>query len=581
MGSTIYIWIEDSFKFPLRALLRGDIRDCKYKDDYNNQSFSSALKEIVNPYLINRFKKYSSSNNFVPLDPIWVYINSKGEASKCSFSYASPFNDNDLAIVQDRYSKKMGLINSAIYYVVKPDYHSIELIEGNYKLIKNDTIQSIIKNNYQGEYFQEVSSFEPLKGENAYFSYFGGKGFWTKGTGANFLDGTSKILPFSSGLAAVKNNGKWGFVDEQGEIVIPCEYSKVISFKEQLAAVKQKNIWKTIKINGEELDTLPWKDIKDWNNLIWASDGKGWRMLDNNFRVLEHIPSFKSFTKDRMTGNLIVFRGITSILINQNNEIVYQGKLSKINSVDNENYIVKKNFKSYLYNKSAGYKKLKRNISPIQVYKNRMWIKKNGLYYFADTSGELLSKVGYERYFNYSNGVAAGRIGKEWKIFNTNGDILFITEEKPLHTGSANFILFKSINNGYYTFYDKSGLRLNLTSFYDYKVLQNGNIWVSNFEKWGLLDSTLEWIKYPQFDRIVSINDALTAGVHHQIQGLCNLKGEELIPAYYPFIKKESNGYYRAEAGNEVHWYKPNGVCFYGKIEKNGKSTAENLSKEN
>lgn len=579
--SNRYSWVDESEQYPIRALLVGKIKEENSEVINSDQIVSKAIKVVQNPFVINRFRKYANENKkLIPINPVWTYFTGNKNPDKY-FSLADKFTEQGTAIVKDSVTKKLGLINRNLSYTIAPAFDTIKnsFSEDYYTLVKNDTMYSVINDNEESEYFADVIDFRKSNGANAYFTYLEGNGFWTKNNGVKYLNKVTNILPFSDGLAAIKKNFKWGFVNTNGEIIVPCAYSKVIGFKNHKAAVKLKNIWKLIDLNGEIIDTLPFKDIKDWNNLIWANNGKEWRMLNFDFEIIEHLPPFISFSKDRKTGNLILYVGISGFLINQNNEIVYQGKLSKIKSIGNENYIVKKKFKSYLYSKSAGYKKLKRNLSPIQVNENRMWIKKNGLYYFADTTGKLVSKVGYERYLSYSNGIAAGKVKKEWKIFDSNGDVLFSTLNRPLYFGNANFILFRDIN-GFYAFYDKSGLRLNMPSFNNYKVLKNGNIWVNNLGKWGLLDAALEWIKYPQFDRVISINDELTAGVYHQNQGLCSLNGKKLIPVNYPFIKKENNGYYRAEAGNEVHWYKPNGVCIYGKTEKIGKSTAENLPKK-
>ena len=43
----------------------------------------------------------------------------------------------------------------------------------------------------------------------------------------------SEAYVFVKGMAQVKNNeGKWGFVNEAGEEVIPCQYEDVGSFTE-------------------------------------------------------------------------------------------------------------------------------------------------------------------------------------------------------------------------------------------------------------------------------------------------------------------------------------------------------------
>jgi hypothetical protein len=44
--------------------------------------------------------------------------------------------------------------------------------------------------------------------------------------------------PFSEGLAAVQQGGKWGFVDHQGRLVIPARYDRVKRFSEGLAIVE-------------------------------------------------------------------------------------------------------------------------------------------------------------------------------------------------------------------------------------------------------------------------------------------------------------------------------------------------------
>ena len=49
------------------------------------------------------------------------------------------------------------------------------------------------------------------------------------------------IKSSSEGLVAVKNKGKWGFVNHDGKEVIPCKYDEVESFSEDFAVVRIKN----------------------------------------------------------------------------------------------------------------------------------------------------------------------------------------------------------------------------------------------------------------------------------------------------------------------------------------------------
>ena len=55
---------------------------------------------------------------------------------------------------------------------------------------------------------------------------------------------------FSEGLAGVKINGKWGFIDKSGTLVIPAKYKSAEKFSEGLAMMKVKNKYGFIDKNG-------------------------------------------------------------------------------------------------------------------------------------------------------------------------------------------------------------------------------------------------------------------------------------------------------------------------------------------
>lgn len=57
--------------------------------------------------------------------------------------------------------------------------------------------------------------------------------------------------PFSDGWAAVKQGGKWGFIDTAGNIMIDCKFDDALSFGQHLAAVKTGDFWGYISLRGE------------------------------------------------------------------------------------------------------------------------------------------------------------------------------------------------------------------------------------------------------------------------------------------------------------------------------------------
>ena len=67
--------------------------------------------------------------------------------------------------------------------------------------------------------------------------------------------GYSWIGNFSEGLARVKKDGKWGYMNKEGEEVIPCKYDSVLDFSEGLAIVKKDGKAFTIDRFGNEYYT--------------------------------------------------------------------------------------------------------------------------------------------------------------------------------------------------------------------------------------------------------------------------------------------------------------------------------------
>ncbi len=63
-------------------------------------------------------------------------------------------------------------------------------------------------------------------------------------------------IPYHGQMAAVKQNGLWGFVDARDNLVIECRYTAVVPFSEGLAFVKDELGWRCINKTGTMLFPL-------------------------------------------------------------------------------------------------------------------------------------------------------------------------------------------------------------------------------------------------------------------------------------------------------------------------------------
>ena len=59
-------------------------------------------------------------------------------------------------------------------------------------------------------------------------------------------------MVFSEGLADVRLNGKWGFIDKSGKVVIPFKYDDALPFSEGFAVVELDGKDGYIDKNGTE-----------------------------------------------------------------------------------------------------------------------------------------------------------------------------------------------------------------------------------------------------------------------------------------------------------------------------------------
>ncbi|MCL2424914.1 MAG: WG repeat-containing protein [Oscillospiraceae bacterium] len=87
--------------------------------------------------------------------------------------------------------------------------------------------------------------------------------------------------PFGTeGYAAVKMNGKWGFIDTSGVEVIPFVYDDALSFGQHLAAVKVDGFWGYISLYGHLVINAEFLEAKGFSggNAPVRTD-RGWQFI--------------------------------------------------------------------------------------------------------------------------------------------------------------------------------------------------------------------------------------------------------------------------------------------------------------
>lgn len=88
--------------------------------------------------------------------------------------------------------------------------------------------------------------------------------------GEGFIKKWKEIREYDEGLAGVRNaDGRWGYIDMTGKLVIPCQWKKALFFSEGLAGVQDDNEkWGFIDKTGKV--ALPFV----WSNVQWFRNGR-------------------------------------------------------------------------------------------------------------------------------------------------------------------------------------------------------------------------------------------------------------------------------------------------------------------
>lgn len=115
--------------------------------------------------------------------------------------------------------------------------------------------------------------------QNAYFVR-SGKQVQLYVDGKQVGDTYEDAKPFADGWAAVKKNGKWGFIDTAGEVRIAYQFDDALSFGQHLAAVQEGRYWGYISLEGKMVIPANFLEAKSFSGgSAPVRTADGWRFI--------------------------------------------------------------------------------------------------------------------------------------------------------------------------------------------------------------------------------------------------------------------------------------------------------------
>jgi len=383
---------------------------------------------------------------------------------------------------------------------------------------------------------------------------------------------------FKKNLIPVANAlDEYGYMDEEGNLMINYTFEEANDFREGLAAVKRNGKYGVIIANGNKVVDFVFEFISDYTNgqAICRSNGK-YGLIDQ--KGLEIVPCVYEDIQ-LIFGNYFVIKsnGVYG-LMNDRGAVVIKPTYSELNAL-NETFaeiITDQGIGLINNNLEIIIPPIFEEINPIQ---HGFIVKKDGKFGVMDFMGKSVVPIQYDAIFTSKNTFLYLVLGNKfchlntlnWKIITTWTEVYSAWRDLAYFNG----VEYISYRKGQYFWTDTLGKPIkplkitflnsvgkvlsgktnkesklglfdrlgNAISGFDYEEIEefsNGYLKVVKEGKFGLFSELGQKIVEAAYDEIVYLSEMnLFILEKNGKKGLCNLEGNILIPLEYDAI----NGY--------------------------------------
>lgn len=334
----------------------------------------------------------------------------------------------------------------------------------------------------------------------------------------------SSVRGFHEGYAAVCKNNKWGFVDVNGNEVIPCDYTEISDFSDGCAAVAKGNKYGFVDSNGRQI--IPCQIVYEPYSVSMASFHDG----------VVFIP---------LPANTTITRG------------------SRRERFDEKMYSGWSNDGKMLFDfKYTNYRPFRDGCAPVQAYP-----KNYGLWGVINKQGQVLVDFRWAEINTFNNGLALakGNDGK-YVFIDRNGNIKFNCTHGKYRDFSEGMCVVAT-SNWKYGYVDTQNRLLIPQKYDDAQPFCEGVARVKSNGKYGFINQKGDIVVPCQYsDAEKKCTEGMIAVCKNGKWGFVNKKGEIVISCIYDFAEPFCNGVARVSVNS-------GGSDKYGFVDCNGKDT--------
>ena len=317
-------------------------------------------------------------------------------------------------------------------------------------------------------------------------------------TGYDFIEG------FSEGLAAARQNNMWGFINEEGETVVPFIYREVSAFSEGLAAVRADSHYGYIDKNGNVVIPMLYTSAEPFNEglAIVHSEGKAGAINKLGETVVpfeyDYISNFSEGYAVVEKDGLYNFAGKDGRLLFSSAKLQYAMPFG----------------------------------SGVAFVRNA-----RGEQYFINGSGSQVFRTSSEVFEPFAEGYAIAAKGGKYFIMSTNGLNVTYSLYDMAEDGEDGFIYLTSGSRS--GFFDKSTKKVTISSYYEMiSPPSEGLMLAVKDGMYGFVDDKLTVVLPLKYAYAESFREGLALAVRSELYGFIDKSGKTAIP--FKFEEAES-----------------------------------------
>jgi len=343
------------------------------------------------------------------------------------------------------------------------------------------------------------------------------------------LGGQDAVPPSSANdpnpLFAVKKDGKWGYIDKAGKVVIPFRYTLAGNFSEGLApvATSERKIlgarWDRfgfVDKTGREVVPLEYMGAREFSEgLAQVFHECRHRYIDKSGEMLRLCQSGESFgcdfTREFSDGLAVIAIRVPvrNVFIMQKAEYGYVSAAGQM--VIPFQYSDATSFSEGLAGVKVGrdwgfidksgativapqFKEVKRFVEGLAA------VKTGDKWGFIDRKGHMVIPARYQAVGSFTQGLGAVRVGGKYGFIDGTGAMVIQPQFDQASAFSEEFAAVRVGSKSGYI--DKTGKMAIVPQFSDAQRFFQGLAAVKVRNKWGFIEKTGQMVIAPQFDMV-------------------------------------------------------------------------------